>query len=222
VVFSNPRSGSIWLDTMLGLLPDVHVDYELKWDTTYIPSDKHAVLHEHSKTISQLLEDMDTDAPVTGSKFVFDVLGLTPIDFRKLTSRIGSDIRIIHLMRNCRDVSLSIRRGFHHSPARTEELSARLSGALNTADIRHAQPRTPHYIPPIICFNELSALLDSDIRIHSLYAAASHTCKFSMRRSATNWSISPDLPAAKPRQRSLQTCWRDPRSSSCRLSRAPV
>lgn len=171
VVFSNPRSGSTWLETMLGLLPDVYIDYELKWGVTYTPSDIHAVRHEHSKTISQLLEDMDTDASVTGSKFVFDVHGLTPLDFRKLTSQVGPEIRIVHLMRNYRDVFLSIRRGFYHAPARTEKLSKRLSGALDSADIRHAQPQSPHNIPPLVCFNELTAMLDSDIRIHSLLAA---------------------------------------------------
>ncbi len=170
VVFSNPRSGSTWLETMLGLLPDVYVDYELKWGVSYIRSGIHAVLHEHSETISQLLEDMDTDAPVTGSKFVFDVHGLTPVDFTKLASKIGSDVRIVHLMRNYRDVFLSIRRGFHHAPTRTETLSKRLSRGLDGADVRHAQSHTPHHIPPLVCFNELVALLDSDLRIHSLQA----------------------------------------------------
>lgn len=170
VVFSNPRSGSTWLQTLLRLLPDVYVEYELKWGVTY-KSGVHAILDESSPTISQLLEDMDIDVPVTGSKFVFDVRGLAPADFLKLAAKIGPDVRIIHLTRNYRDVFLSIRRGYHHAPMRTQKLGQHLRNALEDADIRHAQQVAAQPVPLLTCCNELSDLLANDIHVHSLRAA---------------------------------------------------
>ena len=153
---------------MLGLLPDVHVDFELKWGVTYTLHGIGVALDQDSRTVSQVLEEMETGAPVTGSKFVFDACGLTAPDFQKLCGRIGSDIRIIHLTRSYRDVFLSMARGFYHSPARAEGLSVRLRDAVATADIANAKIGPPQVVAPLICLRQLATLLDNDLQICSL------------------------------------------------------
>ena len=156
---------------MLGLLPDVHVDYELKWGVTYTLSSIGLALDEDSRTVSEVLEKMQTDAPVTGSKFVFDAYGLTALDFQQLRARIGPDVRVIHLTRSYRDVFLSMARGFYHAPARMESLSDRLRDAIAKAAITDAKIGPPQAVAPLVCFRQLATLLDNDLQIHSLRSA---------------------------------------------------
>ena len=170
VVFSNPRSGSTWLATTLGLLDDVSVDYEIKWDIGYAPSALHVVLDAQDDTLSHLLDRMATDAPVAGSKFVFDLHRRAPIDLDDLAARLGDDVRVVHLTRRYRDVFLSVRRGFYHAPARMDGVGARLRDALADADVRHSQPEGPKAVPAVTCLQELSELLANDIRARSLRA----------------------------------------------------
>ena len=170
-VFSNPRSGSTWLETMLGLLPDVHVDYELKWGVNYRVPKVCVVLDENSRSVSEVLEDMETDAPVTGSKFVFDAHGLTLLDFQSLSRRIGPDVRVIHLTRCYREVFLSIARGYYHAAARIERIGERLRQAISGADVSRAEARAPQPVPPAACFRQLAVLLDNDLYVRSLREA---------------------------------------------------
>ena len=72
LIVSNMRSGSTWLETALGALPDVFTDFEFKCDVTYQPSAVHYVLTEQTPQVTDVLEGMASTAPVTGSKFVFD------------------------------------------------------------------------------------------------------------------------------------------------------
>ena len=168
ITFSNPRSGSTWLETMLGLLPDVHVDYELKWGAAYSLRGIGVAIDAGSRTVSQVLEDMQTDAPVSGSKFVFDAPGLTPLDFQKLRGRIGPDVRLIHITRSYRDIFLSMARGFYHAPARMDSLSDRLREAIEKADVARAVFGPPQTVAPLVCFRQLAVLLDNDLNIRSL------------------------------------------------------
>ena len=72
LVMSNLRSGSTWLETMLGALPDVFTDFEFKFAISYRPSAVHRVLSEDLPSVTDVLEGMVSRAPVVGSKFVFD------------------------------------------------------------------------------------------------------------------------------------------------------
>src|SRR5262249_51801694 len=95
LIIGNMRSGTTWLQTMLGALPDVATDYEIKWAPTYQPSGAHIVLDDASLSVSEMLAQFESDAPVVGSKFVFDPLELTRLDMLALKDKIGEDVRII-------------------------------------------------------------------------------------------------------------------------------
>ena len=170
VVISNMRSGSTWVETSLGALADVAIDYELKWGAEFAPSSVHVFLDEGSSSISGILEAIDTDAPITGSKLVFDPNGMTSVDFQSLTEKIGADVRIVHLTRHYRDVFLSARRGFYHSldPERADKIGAQMREGLKAADFGRAGTPPSHVVTPAACLRELGILLENDRRVCSL------------------------------------------------------
>jgi hypothetical protein len=66
LIVSNMRTGSTWLQTLLGALPDVATDFEMKWDVDYAPSPGHFFLNERSPTVSQVLERLTDSARPRG------------------------------------------------------------------------------------------------------------------------------------------------------------
>jgi len=166
LVVSNMRSGSTWLATTLGALPDVVTDYEIKWKINYEPHKIHYVLSEDSPTVSNLLDSLDANMPLVGSKFVFDPVELSKSDYVNLRNKFSRDLRIIHIVRRYRDIFLSSRRGFYHqlneaSPRRvSEHLMASFAGSSPGQVIKPAEPA---HISPVACYEELKIYLDGDV-----------------------------------------------------------
>jgi hypothetical protein len=163
---SNLRSGSTWLQTALGALPDVATDYEFKWGATYQPSAVHRVLDPESPTVSEILDEIDPAAEIAGSKFVFDPVELTRLDFLGIRDRLGEGVRIIHLVRQYRDVFLSRRRGFYHqlNKNRADSVGPRIRSAIVDADFAKAvTPPPAQRVSLLDCFDELNVYLRNDV-----------------------------------------------------------
>jgi hypothetical protein len=166
LIVSNMRSGSTWLETALGALPDVATDYEIKWGVDYEPSAAHLLIDEASPTVAQLLAALETDAPVTGSKLVFEPADLHRSEFFKLRAKIGADVRIVHLIRSFREIFLSRRRGFFHRASADvpSKIGAHLKAAILAADAdQAAQPSEARQVPPVNCYEELKVYLQNDV-----------------------------------------------------------
>ena len=174
LIISNMRSGSTWLQTMLGALPDVATDYELKWGATYQASAAHYILNDSSPTVSEILERMDSDAPITGTKFTFDPIELTRLDFLSFHEKIGCDVRIIHLTRRFRDMFLSRRRGFYHQldESGSTDVGRHIKAAVIDADVGKAAALSePTSVSPVSCYEELKVYLQHDAWITLLREA---------------------------------------------------
>ncbi|MBF0155887.1 MAG: hypothetical protein HQL57_01715 [Magnetococcales bacterium] len=107
LIVCNMKSGSTWLELMLGSLRDVAVDYEFKWRPEYAPSPEHMVIPDRNFRCGQALSTIQSDKPILGSKLVFDIYDTTEVEYEGLTDTIESDIRVIHLTRNYIELYLS-------------------------------------------------------------------------------------------------------------------
>ena len=72
LIVSNARTGSTWLETLLGALPDVAVDYEFKWRPDYQPHGVHLVIPDENFSCRAGIDSISVSAPVVGSKLVLD------------------------------------------------------------------------------------------------------------------------------------------------------
>ena len=108
---SNGRTGSSWLETSLGCLPDVAIDFEFKWKPSlYEPKPVHMVIADRSFSSRAALDGISADAPVVGSKLVLDRYGfLGPEIIDVLGEVIQREIAIIHLTRDYFSTLLSWR-----------------------------------------------------------------------------------------------------------------
>lgn len=166
LIVSNMRSGSTWLQTALGALPDVVTDYEMKWGVVYQPSIAHVMLDNDPRTVSEILDALPADAPVAGSKFVFDPTELSQADIQELRDKLGPDVRIVHLIRRYREIFISRRRGFYHLPNKSGRwrVGDRIGAAIERSDFDHRKPSfEPQIVPRLECFAELRAYLQNDI-----------------------------------------------------------
>ncbi len=166
LIVSNMRSGSTWLQTALGALPDVATDYEMKWGIVYQPSIAHVLLDNDPRSVSEILDEMPSEAAVAGSKFVFDPTELTQADIQELREKLGSDVRIIHLVRRYRDIFVSRRRGFYHQLNKSSgwRLGDRIGAAIERADFEHQKiVAEPQVVSRLDCYEELKAYLQNDI-----------------------------------------------------------
>lgn len=175
LIVSNMRSGSTWLETALGALPDVFTDFEFKCAVTYQPSAVHYVLTDQTPKITDVLEEMPSTAPVTGSKFVFD-RNLTLREVMFLQAKLGRDVKLIHLTRSYRDVFLSRRRGLYHrlnvtgaaamgQYIKTAILDANLPGDAPTNDAQT--------VGKLDCYEELRQYVDNDAVVSLLRSRGS-------------------------------------------------
>jgi LPS sulfotransferase NodH len=166
LLMSNMRSGSTWLITTLGTLPDTVTEYEVKWKVDYQPQPIHCVLDENSPTVSEIFDGFDQQAPIIGSKFVFDLVDLSRAEFMKLRDKLRGDLRIIHLVRRYRDVFLSRHRGFFHQLNETASwrISDHLRGAIEAARPRKLEePNEPGLVSRAQCYEELKIYLQNDV-----------------------------------------------------------
>lgn len=172
VIFSNMRSGSTYLQAALGSLPDVGVDFELKWGLAGVPSPVHIVLDSDPRSIREVLATVGPDmANVRGSKFVYDFRRLSRSEFRSLAGRLAGT-RIIHLSRNYGDVLLSSQRGFFHlaGDSDLEQLGENLRSAIDAARPSPEQAIEPAHVKPDDCFRKLLVFLHNDLQMKSLAA----------------------------------------------------
>ncbi|HUR53428.1 MAG TPA: hypothetical protein VMZ71_04830, partial [Gemmataceae bacterium] len=114
LIVSNARAGSTWVETMLGVLPDVAVDYEFKWRPKYTPAPVHVVIPDATFRCGDALARIAPDYPVVGSKLVLDPREHTPEEYAELRGTIGPDVRVVHLSRSLTEVYYSWSRGVYH------------------------------------------------------------------------------------------------------------
>ena len=114
LIVSNARAGSTWLETMLGVLPDVAVDYEFKWRPQYTPASVHMVIPDGNFSCAEALARIAPDYPVVGSKLVLDPREHTPEEYAELRGTIDPEVRIVHLSRSLTEVYYSWSRGVYH------------------------------------------------------------------------------------------------------------
>lgn len=110
LIVSNARSGSTWLETLLGRLNDVHVDYEFKWRPTYEAHAIHMIIPDKNFNCSEALSKISNEG-IVGSKLVFDPRSHSDTELNELLETIPSDIHVIHLVRNYAEVFNSIIKG---------------------------------------------------------------------------------------------------------------
>ncbi len=174
LIVSNMRSGSTYLQTALGALGDVATDFEIKWAVAYPPAPGHILLDENSIPISDILDRLDSDAPVAGSKLVLDPIELTRMEFDGLKGKLGPDVRVIHLVRRYRDVFLSRRRGAYHRLGASARIGPHIKSAIVNADIgRAASSWKPVSVSPLECFTEVAIYLQNDAFLAQLAGAGS-------------------------------------------------
>lgn len=115
LIVGNGRTGSTWLETMLGCLPEVAVDYELKWNPIGYELPPHLrVIPNRPSGCGDLLLEIGGDHSIVGSKLILDKRLHSPSEYADLHATIDRDIRIIHLVRDYYDVVLSWYRGVYH------------------------------------------------------------------------------------------------------------
>jgi hypothetical protein len=161
------RSGSTWLETALGALPDVFTDFEFKYAVTYKPSGVHYVLTDQTPRVTDVLEGIPSTAPVTGSKLVFD-RDLTRSEIMSLQAKLGRDVRLIHLTRSYRDVFFSRRRGFYHrlNVAQPAAIGQSIKAAILEADLPNTAPSgDAHIVAKSDCSEELRQYIQNDAAV---------------------------------------------------------
>jgi hypothetical protein len=107
LILSNPRTGSTWLQTSLGDLPDVAVNYELKWGPIMHvePTGVQRTIRDKTVSCRSLLTSISQSSRIVGSKLVLS--GAVPIPTEQasdLAGTIDPDIRIMHLTRPYFDI----------------------------------------------------------------------------------------------------------------------
>jgi len=99
LVIASPRSGSTWLETSLGSLPDCFADYELKWNIQY-----HGIalrlIPDSPEACDRILENMRNNHRIVGSKLILDERPYSADELSRLSATIGADTKIIHLYRD--------------------------------------------------------------------------------------------------------------------------
>jgi hypothetical protein len=177
LIVGNMRTGSTWLETLLGGLPDVVTEFEFKWRPRYSPLAVHRVLDTGSPIVDQTLEEFESDLPVVGSKLVLDPIYLSPIEFKKLKTKLGPELRIIHLTRDLHSIFLSRRRGVYHrfNHESSIRVSDQLKAAIDDADISRAGVHpSPERVAKSDCYDELAIYVRNDVRFAELARTHPH------------------------------------------------
>ncbi len=177
LIAANMRTGSTWLEALLGTLPDIATEYELKWRPRFTPLPVHLPVDFGSPQIGQLLEAFESDQPVVGSKLILDLDYISGLEFAKLGDKIDGEIRIIHLVRNLREIFVSRRRGAYHrlNQDRKARVAPRLEAAIIEADIDKASAHlSPEEVTALDCYDELCVYVRNDARIARLRRTHRH------------------------------------------------
>lgn len=99
---------------MLGDLPGVKVDYEFKWAPAYEPRPLHRVITGADFDCMQELLALGGPDYLSGSKLTFDGVFISDDEYAQLRQAIDPRIRIVHLVRDYRQVLNSITRRVQH------------------------------------------------------------------------------------------------------------
>jgi hypothetical protein len=177
LILANMRTGSTWLEALLGALPDVATEYEFKWQPRYAPLPSHFPLDPASSRIGQILEDFQNEMAVVGSKLVFDLDYISRAGFSNLCAKLDQEIRIIHLVRDLRGIFISRRRGVYHHLNRGSEahVAPLLKAAILDADMdKGAADPSPQEVAPLDCYEELCVYVRNDAHIAQLRRTHQH------------------------------------------------
>jgi hypothetical protein len=108
LIVCNARSGSTWLSTTLGSLPDVFTEYEFKWKPlNKIPVPLHYILNKPETQIAPILDSIDNHHPVVGSRLVLGPRYHSSEDFNSIKSCLSEDLKIIHIHRSYEEILFS-------------------------------------------------------------------------------------------------------------------
>ncbi len=181
LVICNARTGSTWLVSMLGELPDVSVDWEFKWRPVgYRPGKLHKVIPDRRFKLSEALERLSASSRIVGSKLVLDARPHRTGEFRDLAHVIPKEVRIIHLRRSYRDSFLSLLRGsvhLLHNSVRTSD--SRLIGTLRSDENRALQMvdswnQVARSVPAPMCRLYIQMMMANDRWIDSFSETHDH------------------------------------------------
>ncbi|MGD0720743.1 MAG: hypothetical protein ABR970_06800 [Roseiarcus sp.] len=177
LIISNYRCGSTWLETALGSLPDVATDYEFKWEISYRPLKMHRSISDRSPMVSEILDSIDRDMPVVGSKLVFDPIAYSQDQIERMHARIGAEVQIIHLVRRYRDIVISRQRGMLH---RLRQERAALVGRHLRAELERIsrgqtrRPRDPVRVKVADVHAEVRNLFLNDLHVERTLSNRNH------------------------------------------------
>jgi hypothetical protein len=177
LILANMRTGSTWLEALLGALPDVATEYEFKWQPRYAPLPSHIPLDPASPQIGQILEEFENERPVVGSKLILDLDYISRTGFSNLGVKLDQEIRIIHLVRDLCGIFISRRRGVYHRLNRASEahVAPLLKAAILDADMDEgATDPSPQEVPPLDCYEELCVYVRNDAQIAQLRRTHQH------------------------------------------------
>ena len=171
LIVANNRSGSTWLETALGALPDVYADYEIKLGARDYSNPAHVLIGTEYDTVSDFLKSQASVAEIVGSKLVFDT-GPSPLqEVDALREAIGSGVKIIHLVRSISEVFLSRRRGFYHAyNERTEHASdSIILNMIKSSPVAGSIPDPDKTEVDLIeCFKEVASIVQNDLLVSQL------------------------------------------------------
>ncbi|WP_105168797.1 hypothetical protein [Pseudoalteromonas sp. T1lg23B] len=173
LIISNGRSGSTWLETMLGQLSDVKVEYEFKWKPPYDPHPLHIRVDSKDFSCKKALESISPTAPIVGSKLVFDPRYHTDEELLELLETIDPEIKVIHLTRSYVEVFSSIMRGkpinILNDDVAVEEASILLKTLKsNSLDDKSESDNSPRTIDHGHCRRLMRNLLKNDLAVEKL------------------------------------------------------
>ena len=172
-IISNGRTGSTWLETMLGELPDVFVDYEFKWCRP-TSSVVHKIITNNSFSCSQTLDSLSNTSPIVGSKLILDPKIYTNKDFENIESTIEKEIRIIYLKRDYKNMLFSFLRGTYNILNKTENIpdtniyKALLKSTKEHYDNKYSLHKINNKASIKKCIQYLDAFINNDKWIMSL------------------------------------------------------
>jgi len=111
IIVSNPRSGSTWLTSLFGEIPGTFTDYEFKWRPQYEAQPIHQVFDTGTDSIENRIASISGNHQNVGSKLVLDHRFHSNEELIELSKIFSNDLKIVHLIRDLRQVFISIIRG---------------------------------------------------------------------------------------------------------------
>lgn len=173
LIISNLRSGSTLLESMIGALPGVYADKEIKWrDSVAEPLPVHLMLPDQPADLTEWIDSqLDVgDAEIVGSKLVFNQSQISAGDLEKIKNLIPRDWYVIHVTRNFKDIFFSRRRGVGHieNAAGVPIVGPSIRDAVVNSQVGDLNTVSCDYVSRTACYRELTDYLEHDLWALSL------------------------------------------------------